>query len=114
MKVSNSQLKRILDSASVEFGGIHDRNGWRYMAVYRIDFIKITLDVKSKNPKKVTLDKLLLIELEKRIANISVSLDVSCSGYISEPYISDPYGVMPLIKKYLVHQYLDFPHKKAV
>jgi hypothetical protein len=114
MRVSNSLIKRILDNSSVEFGGIHDRNGWGYMAVYRIDFIKITLDLKTKNPRKTTLDKLLLLELEKRISAISVSLDVSWSNYISEPHISDPYGVMPLIKKYLVHQYLDFPHKKAV
>lgn len=111
MRIQNSLIKRILDNASIEFGGIHDRNGHGFMAVFRIEHHKITFNVNSKNPRKATLEKLLFEEFARRVREIDYQFDVSWSNYCRGPYLYDPYSLMPLVEKYLNNQYLDLPHK---
>lgn len=112
MYISTEQVKKILRNCNIEFGGVHQVTGWdHYIAVYRLDDRKLTFKVNSKNPRKSTLDTRLILELQKRIGEISLSINESFSGFNTEVYTVDPNGVLFLVNKYLIGQYTNLDKK---
>jgi len=114
MYVSTEQVKKIIRSCNLEFGYVHKVTGWdHYIAVYRLDNIKITFKVKSANTRQNTLDLGLINELKSRIGDITLGIDESFSAFNRCIYNIDPYSVLPLVNKYLIGQYTDSINKKA-
>lgn len=114
MYLSKEQAKKILRNCELEFNGVHKVQGWsKYFASYRIDGKKITFTVESANPRKTTLSSLLIEQVKKEASYIKLSINTNWSGFTPEPYLVDPSGMMPLIEKYVVNQYVDIDTKKS-
>lgn len=108
MRISDYLLNVIISELRIEYNGTHNSDPksplWGRCAYWRIylgdTYInKITAPVKSINPKQATLNRLLKLELKKRINAIEESLECSHYGEIVKVFC-DPYSIMPLIKAF--------------
>lgn len=122
MYIQKSIVQAILKSkkVTIEYSGTHNsdfknplygrRAYWR-LYLQDVGFVcKVTTPVKSLNPKKETLDKLLEAELLKRLSAIDLSVDLNSYGQVTGPREIDPYSVKRLLSV-VVGEYLDLLQK---
>lgn len=105
MYIPNSAVQLIMAQVRVEYSGCHAPHSetplYGRRAYFRLyigdDYIaKVTVPVKTMNPHKATLDKLLLAEVKRRIEAIGPELDLDRYGCM-RVVDRDPYGVKRLL-----------------
>lgn len=111
MYISNSLIELIISRCTIEYSGTHapycpklgNKGLWGRAAYWRVYMprygfaCKITAPVKSLNPRKATLDKLLRAELRRRIEAIQETCETNHYGEVCV-YMKDPYSMCVLVE----------------
>lgn len=107
MRIYNQILDAIIENIKIEYNGTHNSDSaaplWgraAYWRLYHLDgeyISKVTAPVKSIQPSKATLDKLLKLELKKRIEAIVEHCETDHYGQV-HIYMQDPYHIRSILK----------------